>query len=64
MDDLGISDIDVLPFYLSNREEFLRWYLVPSRGAVWGTRSSILVYPPPQLAPPRCLSLANNKEPE
>ena len=22
--------------------EFLRWHLVPSRGAVWGTRSSML----------------------
>ena len=31
-----------MPFYLATHEEFLRWHLVPSRGAVWGTRSSML----------------------
>ena len=35
----GIGIVAVLP---GNHEEFLRWYLVPSRGAVWGTRFSIL----------------------
>ena len=34
MDDSWIWDFDVLPFYLAIHEEFLRLYLVPSRGAV------------------------------
>ena len=29
-------------FTWQTREDFLRWYLEPSRGAVWGTRSLIL----------------------
>ena len=29
----------MLSFYLAFHEEFLRWYLVPSRGAVWVTRA-------------------------
>ena len=32
----------MLPFYLAIREEFLRKHLVPSKGAVCGTRSSML----------------------
>ena len=32
-------EIDVLPFYLAINEEFLRAYLVPSRGAVWVTQA-------------------------
>ena len=35
-----VGDFDVLSFYLAIHEEFLRQYLVPSRGAVWGTRLS------------------------
>ena len=31
-----------MPFYLAIHEEFLRYHLVPSRGAVWGTRFSML----------------------
>ena len=42
MDGSWIWDFDVLPFYLAIHEEFLRWHLVPSRGAVWGTRSPML----------------------
>ena len=38
-DDSWIWDFVVLLFYLAVHEEFLRQYLVPSRGAVWGTRS-------------------------
>ena len=41
IDDSWIRNFDILPFYLALRREFLRWYLVPSRGAVWGTRPSI-----------------------
>ena len=40
-DDFSIWDFDVLPFYPAIREEFLRWYLVPSMGTVRGTRSPI-----------------------
>ena len=39
---LGSGIFDVLPFYLAIREEFLRYHLVPSKGAVCGTRSSML----------------------
>ena len=38
----GTGVVAVLPFYLAIHEEFLRYYLVPSRGAVWGTRFAIL----------------------
>ena len=41
MDDFWIWDFDIMSFYLAVREEFLIWYLIPSRGAVWGTRPSI-----------------------
>ena len=40
MDDSRVWDFDALPFYLAIHEEFLRKYLVSSRGAVWGTRLS------------------------
>ena len=40
MDDSWVWDFDVLPLYLAIDEEFLRYYLVPSRGAVRGTRLS------------------------
>ena len=43
MDKSWIWDFDVLPFYLAIHEEFLRQYLVPSRGAVWGTYSVISI---------------------
>ena len=42
MNDSWIWDFDVLPVLPGNHEEFLRQYLVPSRGAVWGTRFAIL----------------------
>ena len=42
MDGSWIWDFDVLSFHLAIHEEFLRYYLVPSRGAVWGTMSSML----------------------
>ena len=35
----GTGVVAVLP---GNHEEFLREHLVPSRGAVWGTRFSML----------------------
>ena len=40
MDGSWVWDFVVLPFYLAIHEEFLRYYLVPSRGAVWVSRLS------------------------
>ena len=37
MDDFWVWDFDVLQFCLAIHEEFMRYYLVPCRGAVWGT---------------------------
>ena len=34
-------EVDVLSFHLAIHEEFLRWYLVPSKEAVWDTQTSL-----------------------